>query len=149
MIIDTLANLYLYKALSKRISKAINYISESSFEDMAPGKYPVKEDRIFCLVNQYHTKSKEECEMEAHQKYIDIQLMIIGEEIIGYKPLTNQTPTVDYKPNEDYALYNVDVDYLKLEKGMFAMFFPHDIHQPEIFLNEPQQVKKVIMKVMM
>ena len=36
-------------------------------------------------------KAESEGKLEAHRKYIDVQYVISGEELMGYAPLSNQT----------------------------------------------------------
>jgi YhcH/YjgK/YiaL family protein len=40
-----------------------------------------------------------------------------------------------------------DMDYITLSPGRFILFFPTDIHQPEVFTGEPALVKKLVVKV--
>jgi YhcH/YjgK/YiaL family protein len=34
-----------------------------------------------------------------------------------------------------------------IKAGMFAVFFPHDLHMPNVFIDKPAYVKKVVIKV--
>jgi len=51
-----------------------------------------------------------------------------------------------YDTEQDYALYGGDVSYLRLEQGMFAIFFPEDLHMPGID-HVASPVIKVVVKV--
>lgn len=148
MITDTIDNIDLYIKLGSRINKAITFLKTSDFSTMPVGKYQVENEEIFALVNEYETKDKADCEVEAHRKYIDIQYMVRGTELFGYCPLTTQLPVTEYNPEKDVAFYSEDVSYIKLEAGMFIMFYPTDLHQPEVRAFEPMMVKKVVMKIM-
>ena len=73
-----------------------------------------------------------------------------GTERFGYTPLTDQPETSPYNPEKDYALYSIseeDLNYITLPAGQFIIFFPSDIHQPEVFQHQPDLVKKVVLKV--
>ena len=147
MIIDVLQNSFLYEGLNEKFRKAFKYLDETDFTALEKGKYEVEGENIFAIVNEYETKDKHECEAEAHKKHIDIQYVVKGTEMFGYVPLTTQKPIVDYDETNDVALYKEDVSYLKLEAGMFIVFFPTDIHQPEVREFEPVTVKKVVVKI--
>ena len=147
MIADTLDRIHLYKNLHPRLAAAIEYLQATDFENMSPGKYNVAGDDVFAIVNEYSTKDKAECELEAHRKYIDIQYMVKGTELCGYVPLAGQVPVTDYHADNDVAIYTDEVSYTKLEAGMFILFFPTDLHQPEVRAFEPMLVKKVVMKI--
>lgn len=61
----------------------------------------------------------------------------------------NQKPTELYDEDNDFMLFNEPLDYITLHKGMFAVFFPDDIHLPEITLGSISKVKKIVLKVKM
>ena len=46
-------------------------------------------------------------------------------------------------------LFKESSDLITLKKGMFAIFFPDDIHLPEIKSGKISKVKKVVVKVKM
>jgi YhcH/YjgK/YiaL family protein len=147
MIIDTLSNAGLYKSLGERIQTAFQYLRQTNFDALEKGKYEVDGDNVFAIVNDYETKDKSDCEVEAHRKYIDIQYMVKGTEMFGYAPLSQHVPVVDYDSEKDVAIYSEEMAYLKLEAGMFILFYPTDLHQPEVRQYEPVWVKKVVMKI--
>jgi YhcH/YjgK/YiaL family protein len=147
MIVDTLLNAGMYKTSNPGIDKAFEYLRNTDFNNIAPGKYTIDGDAVFAIVNEFETKDKATCEVEAHRKYIDIQYLVKGIEMFGYSPLNGQVPVKDYDPENDVAIYNEEVSYIKLEAGMFIMFYPSDLHQPEVRQYEPVWVKKVVVKI--
>ncbi|HTI93391.1 MAG TPA: YhcH/YjgK/YiaL family protein [Puia sp.] len=150
MITSTLAQLHWYKTISPNFEKAIQYSLSADFVTMEPGKYQIDGEDIFAIVNEYTTKPLSECDPESHQDYADIQIIISGTERFGYTPLTDQSATTPYNPEKDFALYDIPeeaMNYITLPAGQFIIFFPSDIHQPEIFLHQPALVKKVVIKV--
>jgi len=150
MITSTLAQLHWYKSISPNFEKAIQYVLSTDFTNMDPGKYLIDGDNVFAIVNEYTTKPLSECDPESHQDYADIQIMISGTERFGYAPLIDQPETTPYNPEKDVALYSIpeeSLNYITLPAGQFIIFFPSDIHQPEVFLQQPRLVKKVVVKV--
>ncbi|XZF14463.1 YhcH/YjgK/YiaL family protein [Chitinophagaceae bacterium MMS25-I14] len=148
MITDHIHSIDRYKPLGSRLAQAMEYLQQTDFAAMQPGKYEVDGDNIFAIVNEFTTKPAEDCEPEAHRKYIDIQYMVSGVEKFGWTPLNNYTPTTTYSEENDVAFYTVEhMHYLTLSAGMFIIFFPADIHQPEVFADKPSEVKKVVMKI--
>jgi YhcH/YjgK/YiaL family protein len=150
MITSTLSNLALYKNISPILTKAIDYILNTRFEEIMPGKYEVEGEEIFYMVNEFSTKPAAECEPERHRVYTDIQFMIKGVEKFGYTAFTNQIPSTDFLPDNDVAFYNLPTDtisYITLTPAEFIIFFPTDIHQPEVFADAPMSVRKVVFKI--
>ena len=150
MITSTLAQLHWYKLIGPGFQKAIEYVLATDFARLENGKYPIDGENIFAIVNEYSTKPLSECDPESHRDYADIQIMISGVERFGYTPLTDQVPGAPYDPEKDvafYALQEEELSYITLKAGQFILFFPTDIHQPEVFHQQPGLVKKVVVKV--
>lgn len=147
MITDVLQNAWLYEGLNDKFKKAFNYLRSTDFSTLEKGKYQIEGEEIFAIVNEFETKDKSECEIEAHKKHIDIQYIVKGTEMFGYTPYTGQKPFVDYDATKDVAFYKDYVSYLRLEAGMFIIFYPTDLHQPEVREFEPVTVKKVVIKI--
>ena len=150
MITSTLSQLHWYKLISPNFEKAIQYALSTDFTALEPGKYPIDSDNIFAIVNEYMTKPVSECDPESHREYADIQMIIMGVERFGYAPLTGQPETTPYSEEKDVALYTIAADelnYLTLHPGEFIIFFPSDIHQPEVYAHQPGLVRKVVIKV--
>src|SRR3972149_3750732 len=139
MVIDLLKNSNRYLNLSERIAKAFNYINETDFSQIADGKYEIDSKNIFALVQEYDTKEISECLLEGHREYIDIQYILSGAEMIGFANLTDQVP-VKVNIKDDYSLFECDSTLIKFEPGMFAIFFPNDLHMPGVYANQKSKV---------
>lgn len=147
MIIDKLSNSNLYSGLGERINKAFTYLKETDFSKMELGKYEIEGDNIFALVNEYSTKDQSEGKLEAHKRYIDVQFVAKGSELMGYAPLENQKVIDEYIEQNDITFFSGDKSFMQVNEGMFAIFFPTDVHLPGIKVDEPAYVKKVVVKV--
>ncbi|MGI2068227.1 YhcH/YjgK/YiaL family protein [Shewanella sp. MF08487] len=151
MIVDTLANRHIYQSLSPRIATALAYLATTDFSQLTVGNYPLDGDNIFVIVNDYQTEPKSTNPFEVHQKYIDVQYVVSGEEEFGYLPLADQTPSKAYFEKHDYAEFDyqtnkADASFVQLKAGMFALFFPGDIHMPGAG-DVATAVRKVVIKV--
>jgi YhcH/YjgK/YiaL family protein len=147
MIIDKLENSGLYKSLNPRITRALEYIKSTNFDILEPGKYEIDGDNIFAIVQEYETKNNTEAKLEAHRKHIDVQFVARGCESVGYLPLEGQELCKEYDPENDYLLVDQESSFTKLDKNMFAIFFPTDLHKPGIIFETISPVKKVVVKV--
>ncbi len=146
MIIDKIENAHLYKNISERISKSFEYIKATDLITLPTAKYPIDGDNIFALISEYKTKPESEGKLEAHRTYIDVQYVIRGEELMGYAPLGNQKIIVSYKEENDIVFFTGDKSFVKVSEGMFAIFFPEDVHMPGIMTEESSPVKKLVIK---
>jgi YhcH/YjgK/YiaL family protein len=147
MIIDKFANAHLYKNLGERIKKSFSYIVQTDLKNLAPSKYEIDGEKIFALVSEYETKLESEGKLEAHRKYIDVQYVISGEELMGYTPLGNQQILEPYKEENDIIFFTGEKSLTKVTARMFAIFFPTDVHMPGICTEKRSTVKKLVIKV--
>jgi len=147
MIIDRLSNSNLYSGLGERINKAFDYLKKTDFSKTELGKYEIDGDNIFALVNEYNTKNENEGKLEAHKKYIDVQFVAKGSELMGYAPLGNQKVIDEYNEQNDITFYSGEKSFTQVDEGMFAIFFPTDVHLPGIKVDKKSYVKKVVIKV--
>ena len=113
---------------------------------LAVGRNEICGDRVFANVMEAKPRTKEESPVEIHRRYIDIQIPLTADEVMGYTPLA-ELPAPDYVEANDAALYPVGMparDYFNVKRGQFAIFFPQDGHAPAI---TPVALKKIIFKV--
>src|SRR5437870_546842 len=120
MITGLLSQLHRYKNLHPNLASAIDVVLALDLEKSKPGKYGEAGDPFFYMINEYDTKLPEECEPERHRHYTDIQIMISGSEGFGYIAFERQTPSTDFRPDNDVAFFDIDaseMDYVKLTPG--------------------------------
>ena len=151
MILDQLDNALMYGGLGERIMVGLALLNEEGVRNAAPGKYEVDGDNLFYNVDEYETKPVEEGRMEIHRKYLDIQYIVSGAEIIGVAPLEGLTEETPYDGEKDLAFYQNEpaMSRLHIKQGMFAIFWPNEPHMPGRSIQVPGKVKKIVIKVRM
>jgi YhcH/YjgK/YiaL family protein len=148
MILDTIQNHFLYENLHPFFKSAFKFISENKLVSLSDGKHEISGDDIFVIVQTYQTKDVSDCVMENHRKYIDIQYMVEGAELMGISLFSGQIPTTPYDDSKDAAFYPREYsNTIKVDKGRFAIFFPGDLHMPCISTGIKSVVKKAVFKV--
>jgi YhcH/YjgK/YiaL family protein len=147
MILDKLENSDFYNRISINLNKGFEYLKSTDLSTLKPGRHDIDGNDVFALVSEYNTKNHLECRPEAHQTYTDIQYIISGREAIGFVTLNNQVIVSEYDSEKDITFYSGDTSPLILEAGMFAVFFPQDVHCPCLQIDGPEKVKKVVVKV--
>lgn len=154
MIVGKIANLDVdRKWLPAGLVKGLDYLKNNDFTKMELGKYEIDGTNVFALVQEYDTLPKSEKKPEAHVKYIDIQYIAAGTEMLGFAPLG---PAVklkeDLQPQKDMLIYQNDVKDetgVILNAGEYAIFFPQDVHRPGCSAGQSGKVRKVVVKVAM
>jgi len=151
MIYGQLKNFEQEKAaFSPALQKGLLYLKNTDFSTLAVGRYDIDGDTIFALVSEYVTEPKEDRRPESHQKYIDIQYLALGEEMIGCSLLSPEYEVLqDELALKDLMFYKAvkqEVDML-LKPGVYAVFFPNDVHRPCCMASSAARVKKVVIKI--
>lgn len=152
MIYDKIENLELYKGFNKNIEKVLAFLKENDIECLKEGRYEIDEDNVFVMVQEYDSSSIEGRTYEAHDKYIDIQLVAEGRELIKYAArLGDEKILKTYPAENDIAMYAVkttEQDVI-IDTGYFALFAPTDLHMPCLQAQEgsPEDVKKFVFKL--
>lgn len=148
MILDSVAHAQQYLSLHPLFAKAFDFLKNTDFQKLELGKHIIDGDRLFVIYMEYETKALADCIMESHRKYIDIQVMIEGEELMGISALDGQIPTTPYDAERDAAFYEKKYDALfKVKEKHFTIFYPHDLHMPSMKVESVQKIKKAVFKV--
>lgn len=104
---------------------------------------------LFITVMEYMGKEKSDVLFEAHKKYIDIQYIIKGEEIMGLTTLDKVKVVNPYDEEKDITFYEFDGgNYHKATPENFFLFFPEDVHRPSIKSENDVLVRKIVIKVL-
>lgn len=148
MIYDKIDNLNTYVGLSEDIRKGLEWLCDAK-PDVENGVYELS-SQVKAIVSEYTTKEVNENGYEAHHDYIDIQFLISGEEYINSSPLEYLNEIKAYNKDIDAAFYvetGTNHQELLLGNGYFAILFPQDGHMPQLCVDKPTSVKKVVVKV--
>jgi len=147
MIIDRIENASQYYTLGSGIAEALEYIKNNDLSICELGKYEIHKDEIQMIVNEYDQKCTDRVTMEAHRKNIDVQYWVSGSELMGYAPLQAQNLLGPFNEENDYGLYTAEASFTKLEQGMFAIYFPTDLHTAVKDDQCHSSVRKIVFKV--
>lgn len=126
------------------------YLKALDWERVEPGKYELDGERLFALVQELDTVVPAERKSEHHERYIDFQYLVRGEELIAAARSSSGNRITENKLEEhDYALLDhVENEMeLVLRPGMFAVFFPDDLHRPACSRNGGAKIRKVVVKI--
>ena len=148
MITDKIENIDKYKNLSERIKKGIEFIQNTDLVNAKTGKYIIEGDNIYAGIDEYNTRSKDVSMPEIHKKYLDIQYIISGNELMGYAPFNNQKVVTEYNAEKDIAFLTGEVSFFDFKENHFAIFFPEELHMPCISKDQSSPIKKVVVKVL-
>ena len=146
MILDILENSNRYSALHKEFSKAFEFLLRPDLKKLPVGKYEIDGEHVYAMVSKELGRKKEDALLETHEKYIDIQLVLEGTDMMGWKPKSLcKKPSTAYDQEEDIQYFSDEPDaWVATQGGAFVIFFPEDAHMPLI---SSGQLHKVVVKI--
>ena len=152
MIIGNLLNIKneigLYPA---GLQTGLKFLLETELSSLPLGEHDIQGKQIYAKVSEYETKPKEQRRPESHKKYIDIQYIYSGKEMIGSAPIAAAGEIdEEYQSEQDIMFYKsvATETQVILTQGMFAVFFPWDIHRPNCNAStQSNKIRKVLIKI--
>jgi YhcH/YjgK/YiaL family protein len=146
MIISNIESSVRYAALHPLFPRAFEYIRNTDLRSLAPGRYPVVGDELFAIVEQVPGRTREMAKLEAHRRYIDIQLVLEGVDEMGWKPLSDcHEPVSDHSAERDIRFFrDAPSSWIATPPDAFCIFFPEDAHAPLVGTGS---IRKVIFKI--
>jgi YhcH/YjgK/YiaL family protein len=104
---------------------------------------------VFALEQAYDSKPTAEGKWEAHERFIDIQVVISGRELMGVIETTELRLTEDHRAERDLMFFapREGGSTLRVGAGGVAVFFPADAHMPSLADGAPALVRKTVVKV--
>jgi biofilm protein TabA len=137
-----------YAANPAYFEKAFEYFKNNDIAKLPVGKYLVDGENVFAAVSEYDTQETADRKWENHKKYIDIQILLSGKEMMSKASYADATPDVPYNEAKDIEFRKATNGKTYLaEPGMFFMFFPSESHMPNQKAGEIMKVKKVVFKI--
>jgi len=134
--------------LERSCQDAIRYLSQLNKKDLLPGKHIVNE-RFFYNVQEYETTGEKNKPFESHRKYIDIQLLVSGEEEMQITDVQRLSVARDYDNERDCSLYRPCDTAAKvfLRPGSLIVLFPRDAHRSMSYAGKSSKVLKIVGKL--
>jgi biofilm protein TabA len=127
--------------------KAFQFLRSTNLDTLSVGKHLIDGDNVYASVTEAPSKDLDKARWESHKQYIDLQYVIKGKEQIGVSPIDKATVTKPYDEAKDVANYTADGTYYTAEPGTFFLFFPQEVHRPNIKIDGFDVVKKIVIKI--
>ncbi|MDR1168432.1 MAG: YhcH/YjgK/YiaL family protein [Heliobacteriaceae bacterium] len=146
MIYDDLSNLSKYNIVS---DKVLEFLYGTNVE-ILQGCYDI-DNRVTANVSVYYTKNPQDCTLESHEKYIDLQMIIKGEEQLDFIDVDDLDIKNVYDEQRDITFYDdpqTPLNSVMLTPYKFALIFPYEAHKPQMNYNGvSKEVRKVVVKI--
>jgi len=146
MILSALSQSDRYAALHPQFAQVFDYIRNTDLYALPPGRYLIAGEDVFAIVEHVPARTREMARLEAHRRYIDIQLVLDGDEQMGWKPLADcYNPMSEHSMEKDIGFFHdAPASWVSVPPDHFCIFFPEDAHAPLVGTG---QIRKVIFKI--
>lgn len=155
-LIGTLAELQAqlqeHAGLRKGLDYLIGFDADKEFAALAgekSRKHEIDGTDVFAIVQVAMPKQWDAPKFEGHRKYIDIQCVFGGEEIILQASTDRVTRWGEYDEERDIHFSDVDrYSSFLLRAGDACILYPSDMHAPCMKAQSEEMIRKVVIKVL-
>lgn len=146
MILAKLTDAGRYSTLLPSLEAGFDFLRQPGLAELANGRHEIDGERVFAIVAREMGRGKAYSPLEYHRRYLDIQYVVRGVELIGWSPFEDCGHTRDAFDLEKDLGFFLDRPgcWCRVAAGSFAIFFPEDAHAP---LAGMGPIHKVVVKV--
>jgi biofilm protein TabA len=145
MVTASLTDFHRYISLHPKFERVEEFLKSFVFQKSRERIY-IDDEKLFVIQSIDNAKSIDKAFLEAHNRYIDIQICLDGHETMGWRSRSDcHNPKSEFNTDKDIIFYDdKPLFYFNVPADSFAIFFPEDCHAPLI---GEGVIKKIIFKV--
>jgi biofilm protein TabA len=150
MIASDLKHIDNQLMMTPALKKAIAFLRLRGIHDLPNGRVEIDGKKVFAIIERYKTTESSSPKFEYHKKYIDVQFIASGQEMIGWAPAERLTISEAYDAEKDVAFGFMEAGGwtpLLLQVGQLAVLYPEDGHASRLAYREGSAVMKIVVKV--
>ena len=148
MIYAKNADALAYRGIHPNLDLALEHITPEFLASLRDNQLvELKGDLVYCTRFTYETIPQEESFFEAHRRYLDIHIMVEGEERVDMNRPEDLKLTDAQEGNDFYAYQGESWHSTVLKPGEFLVVFPGDAHRIKVQVDGPKTVSKAVFKV--
>lgn len=146
MILDTFENAWKYIGCHPGLAAGMKFLQNADAFKLPDGKHEIDGKRLLAICAHDQGRGIDGAVLEHHRKYIDIQYVVSGKELMGWSPLAACRQVKQaYNAETDLGFhFDRPGSWFDVAPGSFVIFFPEDAHAP---LAATGPVHKIVIKV--
>ena len=137
------------KARPAEWKAAAEFLSREDLDTLPLGRYELTPEGSYANIQEYNTRA--EGDYELHRAYVDVQVVLSGNELIYVAPRASvQECTQQYNAEKDIEFYasSNEETIVPADRDHWVVLFPSDAHKPCMTAGtEPIHIRKVVVKV--
>lgn len=132
-----------YEAVIPGLKEAVEVVN--NLKSYEPAEYPLSCGKV--KVQKGITKPLDQTPAEVHKKYLDIQYVLQGQEMVGWAPADTLTPTGPFDTAKDVGFCTGKTTPILVPAGYCYVVYPEDGHVPRAHIEQPTEYVKVLVKL--
>lgn len=146
MICAKLCDAAAYWGIHPNLDLALDHLTPEFLAAVGEQRRELDGNRVYATRFTYETIPVEDAFFEAHRRYLDIHLMLRGEERVD---IAHPDGLELFRHEDDFYAYHGEADQtLVLKPGEFLVVFPGDAHRIKVQVDGPKTVSKAVFKVL-
>ena len=146
MILAKNREAYRFKGIHPRLDEVLDRLNDEFLKKVGNEAVRLEGDSLYATRFDYETLKREDTFFEAHERYLDVHVMVKGEERVEIASPENLE---GFDHSGDFWAYRGEPDQsFVIRPGEFLVVFPDDAHRIKICVNEPEKVSKVVFKLL-
>lgn len=147
MIFGNINHLEEFGFLEESVKRCFAYLKSHDLLSCEKGTYKIDGDKLFVNVVEYTTMEAENRFWEAHRDYLDVHVMLKGQEQIDINFIQNMELKEYVKKDDFLPMEGKKNGSVVLREGDFLVCYPSDGHRTAVKVEEAETIKKAIFKV--
>ena len=143
MIICPWNEISRYASVIPGLEEAIKIIDAHDPKEY--GTFPLPNGRF--MAGMHTSRSAEGEKAEAHRRFLDIQYVLSGQDVVGWNSINHMTPAGEFNVEGDIGFFDGDVEMIRIPAGYCYVVFPEDAHLPDCHIDQPMDFLKYVIKI--
>ena len=153
MIVTTFEDSKRYASISPKLERAFGWLNSHNLRELPQGRTDIEGDEIYINRSSFTSKPREEARWEIHHHYLDIQMVLAGQEQMDVTPASLTTNVDEYNATTDYQQVDSEpgdsFQTVLMVPGQMTIVFQEDAHRPAIHGDgkTPAAIEKAVVKI--
>lgn len=153
MIVTTFEHCQRYATISPKLARAFEWLNSHNLMELPQGRTDIEGDEIYINRASFTSKSRQEARWEIHHHYLDIQMVLAGQEQMDVTPANLTHPVDEYNTTTDYQQVDSEpgdsFQTILMVPGQMTIVFQEDAHRPAIHGDgkTPATIEKAVIKI--
>ena len=136
-----------YLGIHPNLDLALERITPEFLNALGGERAEILPGEVWCTKFTYETLADADSFFEAHEKYLDIHMMLEGAERVEIADPKDLEPLRREPDTDVYADEGAGRHKLVRAPGDFLVVWPSDAHKIKMFVDAPAQVTKAVFKI--